>query len=333
LPRLAIEGKRARGKPERLQNMIEILNIAPPFFGLILLGAVAPRLWTASEDGLAWLNIFVVYFALPSLIFLVVAATPLEQLVSPAFVTVTAGVTAFAFLLMLLLSKLTLGTDLRTAALQGTAASYGNVGYMGLPLAVAFFGPAAAVPAALVFCFDCTVEFILTAFFAGVSDRRGATRGAMARKILKDLVTHPFIVATILGVLASALHFKPGGALLSILEMLMRAAGPVALFAMGVTVSLRRFAGVGRELPLLAAIKIVIQPALAYLAVSLLVAPDPVWLQVAVMMAALPTASNAFILARQYETYVDGAGAAVLATTVLSVVSIPVLVYLLQHWL
>jgi hypothetical protein len=58
----------------------------------------------------------------------------------------------------------------KTAALQGTSASYGNVGYMGLPLAVAFFGPEAAVPAALVFAFDCTVQFVSH----GVSGDTGA---------------------------------------------------------------------------------------------------------------------------------------------------------------
>ncbi len=311
--------------------MLEILNVALPFFGLILLGALAPRLWTLDEGGLAWLNIFVVYFALPALIFLVVAATPLERLVNPAYVTATGGVTLFCFLLMVLLGRLFFGADLRTAALQGTSASYGNVGYMGLPLAAAFFGAEATVPAALVFCFDCTVEFVLTAVLAGIGGRTHPSPAVIARKILKDVFTHPFIVATLLGIAASALHIAPTGGLKSILEMLMRAAGPVALFAMGVTVSLRRFSGVGRELPLLVAIKVVIQPVLAFFIVMWIANPDPVWLQVAVMMAALPTASNAFILARQYDAYVEGAGAAVIVTTVASVVTIPLIVYALQH--
>ena len=52
-------------------HMSEILNLALPFFGLILLGVVAARRWQAGEQGLAWLNIFLVYFSLPALIFLV----------------------------------------------------------------------------------------------------------------------------------------------------------------------------------------------------------------------------------------------------------------------
>jgi malonate transporter and related proteins len=312
--------------------MIEILNIALPFFGLILLGVIAGRIWDKGEEGLAWLNIYVLYFALPPLIFMVVAQTPLEKLANPAYVLATAGATSTCFLLMLIVARKVFGTSMREAALQGTSAAYGNVGYMGLPLAVAFFGQSAAVPAALVFCFDIVVLFVLTAVFAGM-DGRQQNRTQLVAKILKDVFTHPFNVATILGVLASAVKWQPEGGLLTIVEMLMRSAAPVALFAMGVTVSLRGKPVLNAELATLGLIKILLHPLLAFAAVYLFVSADTAWLQVAVMMAALPTATNAFILARQYNAFVAGAGAAVIATTAVSVVTIPMLVYVLKHWL
>ncbi len=310
--------------------MIEILNIALPFFGLILLGVIAGRIWTRSEDGLAWLNIYVLYFALPPLIFMVVSQTPLEKLANPAYVLATAGATSACFLVMLVAARYFFGVSMREAALQGTSAAYGNVGYMGLPLSVAFFGQAAAVPAALVFCFDIVVLFVLTAVFAGLEDKKHNTLQLIG-KILKDVFTHPFNVATMLGILASVLKWQPTGGLLSIVEMLMRSAAPVALFAMGVTVSLRGKPVINHELGTLTIIKLVLHPALAFAAVYLLVSAETTWLQVAVMMAALPTATNAFILARQYNAYVAGAGAAVIVTTAASVLSIPVIVYALKY--
>jgi malonate transporter and related proteins len=229
-----------------------------------------------------------------------------------------------------LLARRLFGVGMREAALRGTAAAYGNVGYMGLPLAVAFFGQQAAVPAALVFSFDCTVLFILTAVFAGMEGRQRNV-GGLVLGILKDVISHPFNVATILGIVASALQWQPTGGLLTIVDMLMRSAAPVALFAMGVTVSLRGKPSLDVELGSLAFIKLLLHPALAFAGVWLFVQADTAWLQVAVMMAALPTATNAFILARQYNAYVAGAGAAVIATTAVSVVSIPLIVYALQH--
>ena len=312
--------------------MAEILNLALPFFGLILLGIVAAKLWHFGEEGLLWLNTYLIYFALPALIFLVVAAAPFEQLLNWPFVSAATSVTVIAFLTVYTVSTLLLRTPLRVAALQGTAASYGNVGYMGLPLAVAFFGSEAAVPAALVFCFDCAVQFILTAFLAtlGHEQNQRAHRGRVALLILRQIATHPFIVATVLGVVASAMQIKAPGALGTMLDMLMRSAGPAALFALGVTVGLRKFAGIGRELPLVVAMKVLMQPVLAYLLVSLVPGLPPTWLHVAVMMAALPTASNAFILASHFNAYVEGASTAVIVTTLLSAVSIPLLIYAIR---
>jgi malonate transporter and related proteins len=310
--------------------MLEILNIALPFFGLILLGVLAGRIWNKGEEGLAWLNIFVLYFALPPLIFMIVAQTPLEKLANPFFVVATAGATSCCFLLMMWLARRAYGLPLREAALMGTSAAYGNIGYMGLPLSVAFFGPAAGVPAALVFCFDIVVLFILTAVFAGIQGQQ-KSRAQIIGKILWDVFTHPFNVATLLGAVATAVKWQPTGGLLTIVEMLMRSAAPVALFAMGVTVSLRGKPDLNRELGTLGFIKLVVHPLLAFVAVSLFVTADATWLQVAVMMAALPTATNAFILARQYNAYVAGAGAAVIVTTAVSVITIPLIVYVLQR--
>jgi malonate transporter and related proteins len=181
-----------------------------------------------------------------------------------------------------------------------------------------------------VFSFDCAVLFVLTAIFAGLEDKHKNTQ-QLVTKILKDVFTHPFNLAIIAGVAASVVQWQPSGGLLTIVEMLMRSAAPVALFAMGVTVSLRGKPELNRDLGTLSFIKLFVHPMLAFAAVYLFVSADTSWLQVAVMMAALPTATNAFILARQYNAYVAGAGAAVIATTAVSVITIPLIVYALKH--
>lgn len=308
--------------------MIEILSLALPFFGLILIGVIAARIWRKGEEGLAWINVFLVWFALPALIFKVVAEAPFEKLTSWPFVTATTGVTAAAYLATLAATRFGLRSAPRHAALVATAASYGNVGYMGLPLAVAFFGAAAAVPAALVFCFDCTAEFVLTALFATLAHEKNedAHWGTVALGIVKQVIGHPFIVATALGAAASALRYAPPQAIATMLDMLMRSAGPCALFALGVTVGQRKMARGGVELVLTAVMKTIAQPLAAALVLSLVPGLDPLWRHVGVMMAALPTASNAFILASQYRANIEGASAAVIVTTVISALTIPALV-------
>ena len=113
--------------------------------------------------------------------------------------------------------------------------------------------------------------------------------------------------------------------------MLMKAAGPTALFALGVTVGMRRFEGLGPDMALVTLMKIFVQPVLAFLVVSMVPGTPSLWLHVAVMMAGLPTASNAFILASQYRAYVGGASTAVIVTTRHSPPSrIPLIVYAIK---
>ena len=84
--------------------MIIILNLALPFFGLILAGFIAAKVFKLPEDGLAWLNILIVYFALPALIFLTVAAAPFEKLIDWPFVLATTLATYFTFIVPFIIS-------------------------------------------------------------------------------------------------------------------------------------------------------------------------------------------------------------------------------------
>lgn len=317
--------------------MLTIINLAAPFFALILAGYVAARAFKLPEEGLAWLNILIVYFALPALIFLTVSATPFEKLVEWPFVLATSLGTSAAFLLPFAVFVLMLRVPATLAAIQGTSASFGNVGYMGLPLAVAFFGEKAAVPAALIFCFDCALQFVLTPLLVTLGRRNeeeGVRLAPALLRALKAIVIHPFIIATFAGVAGSALALKFPIIIENYLQMMSRAAGPSALFALGVMLGLRRFSNIGGEFPSIILVKLVLHPILAYNMLILLGPFDPLWVNVAVMMAALPTATNAFVLASQYRSYIEGASNAILVTTLISAVTLPLIVYAAkQGWL
>jgi len=316
--------------------MIEILNLALPFFGLIFLGMAATKLKSFGEEGLAWLNVFVFYFALPALIFLLVSRAPFEKLIDWPFILATTATTGLVFLIMLAVSMAVLRAPLKSGALLGCAEIYGNVGYMGPPLAVAFFGAEAAVPAALVFCFDCALQFILTPVLAAIGNERDEDVhwGELAWRIAKQVFTHPFIIATLLGGLASWRAFHAPAAIETTLQMLMNAAGPVALFAMGVTAGMRKIGHMARELPVVAFSKLILHSVLAALIVGHVPGLDRLWFHVAVMMAALPTATNTFILASHYQTKAETASSAVIVTTGLSALTVPSLIYAIKlGWL
>jgi predicted permease len=77
--------------------MVDILNLALPYFGLIFIGFACAEAKGLPEQGLAWMNFFLLYVSLPALLFGIMSKTPFEQLNNPPFPIATTLGTATAF--------------------------------------------------------------------------------------------------------------------------------------------------------------------------------------------------------------------------------------------
>jgi predicted permease len=310
--------------------MAEVLSLALPFFGLIVLGFASGRLAKLPESGLSWLNFFILYVALPPLFFQLVSRTPFAELANPRFVMGTLSATAITFALSLGLGYW-LRRSLPEATIAATVGAYANVGYMGPGLTLAALGPAAAVPTALVFMFDSTFFFTAVPFLMALCGVDGKSLASTALAVLQRVFTHPFIVATIIGVVFAALQIRPPVWIDRTLDYLANAAAPCALFTLGVTVALRPLTSVPPEIPLLVAIKLSVHPLCAWLMLSAIGGFDPVWVYTAILMAALPPALNAYIMGRQYNAYIAQASAGILVGTIASIATVTGMLFLVQH--
>jgi predicted permease len=309
--------------------MLEVLNLALPYFGLIFLGYACGKRKQIPDTGLAWLNFFLIYVSLPCLFYRILAKTPLDELNNIPFVVGTTLATYCAFAVAYGLAFLMRRT-MSEAAIVGLAGAYGNIGYMGPGLALSTLGTQAAVPVALIFCFDNVLVFSLVPFLMGLAGAENKSFAATAAEVAKKIVLHPFIIATVFGVASAALRFEPPVALDRLMQLLQNAAAPCALFALGVTVALRPLGRVPWEVPMVTAVKLVLHPLIALLLLSLLGPFNEVWVYTAVLMAALPPALNVFIMARQYDTWVEQASGSILLGTLLSVVTLTTVMWLVK---
>jgi predicted permease len=310
--------------------MIDVLNLSLPYFGLIFIGFVCGKARNLPETGLAWLNFFLLYVALPALFFRTLAKTPFEQLNNLPFVIATTCATALAFALAGALALLIRRGRVRDGVMAGLAGGYGNIGYMGPGLALATFGPPAAVPVALIFCFDSVFLFSIVPLLMALLETKRRPLLPTIANVVRQIVFHPLIVASWLGALAAAFHFDPPVAVDRTLQFLQSAAAPVALFALGVTVALRPFDRVPWEVPAVVAVKLLVHPLLAFAMLSAFGPFDPQWIATALLMASLPPALNAFIIARQYDSWVEAASTAVLFGTMASVLTLTTIMWLLK---
>lgn len=308
--------------------MDQVLGLALPFFGLIFVGFAAAKLRPLPAEGLAWLNLFIVYVALPALFFRLLSTTPVEELANWGYVAATTGATLAAFAAAFAYGRLS--GSIPEATVTGFSGAYSNIGYMGPGLTLAAFGPAAVVPTALIFCFDNALHFTLAPLLMGLAGG-GDSPVRVAALILKRIFTHPFILATIAGVGAAAIGFRPPGFVDQMLQLLAQAAAPCALFTLGVTVGLRPLGRVPGTIPVALVLKLVAHPLLVYLLLEAIGGFDRVWIETAMLMAALPPALNVFVIAQQYGVAVERASTTVLIGTVVSVVTVTGLLYLITH--
>ena len=309
--------------------MIDVLNLALPYFGLIFLGFACGKLQRIPDTGLAWMNFFIIYVALPCLFYRIVAQTPLEELTRLSYVVGTSLATAVAFAIAFAISLLA-RDRLQNATIAGLAGGYGNIGYMGPGLALSTLGAEAAAPGGRVFWFYSILLFSLVPFLMALAGTDKKSFAENALLVLKRIVLHPFIVATVLGVVSAALHFEPPVALDRLMQFLQNAAAPCALFVLGVTVALRPMQRMPREVPVIVLVKLTLHPIIVLAILSLLGPFPQTWVYAAVLMAALPPALNVFILARQYDCWVEQASSAVLIGTVLSVFTLTTVMWLVK---
>jgi predicted permease len=114
------------------------------------------------------------------------------------------------------------------------------------------------------------------------------------------------------------------------MQFLQNAAAPCALFTLGVTVALRPLKKMPWEVPFLTLVKLVLHPVLVFFLMSIFGPFDQIWVDTAVLMAALPPALNVFVFARQYDVWVEQASSAVLIGTLVSVVTLTSVMWMVK---
>lgn len=309
--------------------MYDVIGLVLPFFGLIFLGFLVARLTRQPIEALGWMNTFILYVALPALFFQLLAKTPVAELTEWRYIFGCVFTTYVIFSLMFVASVIASRGEIAQSTIKALAAAYGNIGYMGPGLALLAFGEQAAVPVALIFCFENILHFTIAPMMMALAGSERQPPGQLALGVVKKIALHPFIIATAVGVAAAALEFTPPMPVERLLDYLSRAAAPCALFAMGVTLALRPLKRIPVEMAPIAVLKLIVHPVLCYVVLSWVGDFSRIWLFSAVLLASLPTATNVFVIAQQYGVWVERASASLLVTTSLSVVTVTSLLYLI----
>jgi malonate transporter and related proteins len=315
--------------------MSSILAVTAPFFALVLCGYLAARRHVLPESAIPGLNAFVLYFALPCLLFRFGAGTPVLQTLNP---TLLAVYLLCALVLVGFTVAVTIGPEvqLKDASFGALVAAFPNTGFMGVPLLVALMGPAAAGPAICTITADLMITSTLCLALAEAHGTGGQSMAASARRILLGVARNPMPWSIALGAAFSAAGWTLTGPVDAVVRMLADAASPVALFTIGAVLwragqHAHTRTPTARFLPV-AMIKLLLHPLL--LLVLCLAARQmgadltDFTVTVIVLVAALPSASNVAILAERYGADNGRVARIIMSSTVLAFVSFTAIAWL-----
>lgn len=287
--------------------MLNVLQITFPFFVLVLCGYLAARKAILPLVAIPGLNSFVLFFALPCMLFRFGASTPIAQLLD-------ASVFAIYLFCALVMVAFTIAVTKNQrigwndASLGALVAAFPNTGFMGVPLLVALLGQAAAGPAIITIVIDMVITSSLCIALSRLdgADEHGFSKAA--KNALKGVFANPMPWSILLGTLASAISLTLPQPIAVTVGLLADAASPVALFTIGAVLARSQMNSheqiAWSEYVPVAAIKLFVHPILVLLvglsAKQLGLSIDKFALTVMVLVAALPSASNVSMLAERF---------------------------------
>ncbi|AWJ88860.1 transporter [Azospirillum baldaniorum] len=304
--------------------MSVVFNVALPVFAIILAGVLSGKAKLLGPASSEALNKFVYWMALPPVLFLGTAKRSLSEIFNGPFIGAFLGSMLAVYALGALLGWLIHRERTQIQCMQGLNACFSNTGYMGIPLFLAAFGPDRLAPAILATVIMSAIMVGIAVIWLEFANSQGGGIGKALRDVGRALVKNPLIISTALGLAWSVfLSGVPVPRPIAIYCDLMGAsAGPCALFAIGLFLATQSLKANLLEVGWISALKLVVQPALAWFLIQTLFPLDPFWAGSAIILAGLPTGALTFVVASQYRIYVERTSAAILMSTIASVVTL-----------
>ena len=314
--------------------MQAILATTFPFFALVLCGYVAVRRRMLPQLDIPGMNSFVLYFALPCLLYRFGSTTPLAQLLDPGVFGVYLLCAIVTVGLVVGFARLR-GVDWNNGAFGALVAAFPNTGFMGVPLLVALLGPRASGPVIV----TIVIDLIITTSVCIALSRFGQGGSATAlRHALVGMLHNPLPWAILLGALASGVGLALPGPVNDTISLLAGAASPVALFTIGAVLARSQMNTAApahwTDIVPVALAKLVLHPLLVFGAGHAAIAAgaplDPFAWKVLVLVACLPSASNVALLTERFGADTGRIARIILISTALSFFSFSAAVAILS---
>jgi predicted permease len=305
-----------------------IVNALVPIAFVIGLGYLAGRIGLLKAASSGILAVLALEFCLPSLLFNATANMPTSEFQNwRFFLGIALGLLAI-YLLALVIALVIFKKTIAQSSLQALCSSFPNMAFMGIPLMIAVFGPSAVLSVVIGNLISSFILLPITLTFLEASRSAHLARkgSAVLWIAIRSALKKPLVWAPLAGIVMAFTHIPMPPVWEKSFGLIGNATSGVALFAMGLVLSGLRFriqAAVATNVVL----KNLAQPAVMWM-LALLLGVTGTYRREMILLGALPTASMVTMFAVRYDIYTDESIATVLLSTLLSMATLCVAIFL-----
>ncbi|GAU09583.1 AEC family transporter [Desulfoplanes formicivorans] len=305
-----------------------IVTTIVPVFLVMGLGYVLRRRGLISDAFLTDANGLLYHVCLPCLLFVKIAAVPVDISFNGLLVAGSTGVLVLMFGASYGLARL-LGYPDQVVGVVSQGAARGNMAYMGLAVIYYALGDAGLVSAGILLA--CLVPPVNLGSIMVLSMARSSCGGRGVVFWMREVFSNPLIQAAAAGIVVALLGVHLPVILDRGLGLVAEMTLPLALVAIGGSFAPQpvRFSW---DVLLIVVFKNVLMP-LATLLVLTWLKVGGVDLAAGVLIAAMPTAMVSYVMASELGGDTRVAGSAILVSTLASLVTVSGWLYVVRTWL
>jgi malonate transporter and related proteins len=296
------------------------LNPIFPIFTMMLIGMVLGKRKVFTFSDAQTINRFVFYGALPPLVFSLTYGAPLGQLNFTVIgLYFLSEMTVFSLTAILVRSWL--NRTISESFLLGMAACFVNHVFFILPIVTLLYGDPGVLPISAIITIDTVIVFCGMIMGLEIASHRGESLDKVAVSLLRN----PVLIGVAFGLIFNIGSIDLHGGIVTFLAFAGKAAPPAALFSLGIIVSGLRISRIDHGALLVTAMKIVIHPLVLWLLFLMTGSLDGYWTKSSLLTAAGPCGAMPFVLALQYRVKADSIGAAIIYSTVTSLITLSII--------
>ena len=222
------------------------------------------------------------------------------------------------------------GPSIERQAVFGFGAAFSNLVMVGIPFVQLAFGDEGLLPLYLIISIHSPTLYLVGTSMLNLGRGTRSSSGNLPMTVLKAQAKNPIVIALAIGIAMNLAGIRLQGPVDGIAAMLGAAAIPCTLFTLGASLAGYGLGGQLKAAIALVGLKNVLHPTVMYGLTIYVFDFNPVWATVVVVTSALPMGMNAYLFAEDSETIAPTMAAAVVLSSAISVVSLPLVFYLVM---